>query len=129
MNNDGAFGFGHLRYQEYLCARELHLNRSIDLLPLLVTEWWRSVIVLFARLCGQIDFIINQVIGQEHTVSKYKDTLLAVIGTRPKNERRYLKSLIVEHLKLDSAAMSMAELKEFASGSDDLDLGIADLNF
>lgn len=129
MNNDGAFGFGHLRYQEYLCARELHLNRSIDLLPLLVTEWWRPVIVLFARLCGQIDFIINQVIGQEHTVSKYKDTLLAVIGTRPKNERRYLKSLIVEHLKLDSAAMSMAELKEFASGSDDLDLGIADLNF
>ncbi|WFR77125.1 NACHT domain-containing protein [Janthinobacterium rivuli] len=125
MTDEGAFGFGHLRYQEFLSAKELHNNRSIDILPLLTSSWWRPVIVLFCRLGGKVDFIINEVIGKEHTVDKYKDTLLAIIATRGKNEQRYLKGLISEHQRMDALNDNFRDLSDSSSDFDDIDsLGI-----
>lgn len=120
MTNEGGFGFGHLRYQEYLCAEELHHNRSIDLLPLLSSPWWRSVIVFFCRLHGSVEFLINDVIGKEHTVEKYFDTLMAVLATQSKDEQKRLRPLITSHQRMDILSADMRELAEYSEQDDDL---------
>jgi len=114
MTNEGGYGFGHLRYQEYLCAEELHQNRTIDLLQYLATSWWRSVIVLFCRLHGTVEFLINDVIGKEHTVEKYYDTLIAVISTLDKSDQKRMKALIASHRKMDILSIDMRELTEYS---------------
>jgi hypothetical protein len=118
MNDDGAFGFGHLRFQEYLCATELCTNRGIELMPLLSSPWWRSVVVLFGRMTDDIRYIIEDVIAQHHNVSKYRETLLAVIATRPTAQQNELTRLIDLHFAMDKVQL---DLKEFSDYEDELD--------
>lgn len=113
MTDEGDIGFGHLRFQEYLCATELCQNRGIDILPLLKNPWWRATIVLFSRLTDDIEHIINQVLERQVNISKCRDTLLAVIETRNKLERRELKLLIQRHSKLDRLAEELLEYEEY----------------
>jgi len=125
MTNDGAYGFGHLRYQEYLCAEELNKNRGAEILPLLSSEWWRSVIVLFCRLHGKVDFLVNDVIGKEHSVQKYYKTLIAAIATAPKHDQKRLKLLVDSHRKMDRLDADIREFSDFSDSRDDLNnLGI-----
>jgi len=102
MTADGDFGFGHLRYQEYLCARELCANRGIDLTPLLSSPWWKGVLVLFARMTDDVSYVITDIVTKNGAnISKYRDNLLAMIATRGKEERRNLSALIEDHARLD----------------------------
>jgi hypothetical protein len=113
MTDDGAFGFGHLRFQEYLCATELCQNRGIDILPHLASPWWRSVLVLFARLTNDIHPVFEDVISRAHNVTKYRDTLLALIETRPKNLQPELKNLIKQHARMDSMERDLKEFYDY----------------
>lgn len=117
MTDEGDMGFGHLRFQEYLCASELCQNRGIDILPLLKSQWWKSAIVLFSRLTDDIEHIINEVLERQVNISKCRDTLLAVIETRSRSERRELKRLIDRHSKLDRLAEELVEYEEYEYGS------------
>jgi hypothetical protein len=116
MTDEGDMGFGHLRFQEYLCASELCQNRGVDILPLLKSPWWKSAIVLFSRLTDDIEHIINQALEREVNISKCRDTLLAVIETRSGPERYELKRLIDRHSKLDHLAEELMEYEDYEYG-------------
>ncbi len=62
MTINGEYGFGHLRFQEYLAATELVSNRGIDVNPLMKQSWWRDTLVLFSQLTDNIEFIINSLV-------------------------------------------------------------------
>jgi hypothetical protein len=117
MTDEGDIGFGHLRFQEYLCASELCQNRGIDILPLLKSPWWKPTIVLFSLLTDDIEHIINQVLERQVNIEKCRDTLLAVIETRNNNEKRQLKRLINQHSKLDRISQELMDYddQEFES--------------
>lgn len=101
MTSDGDFGFGHLRYQEYLSAAELVANRGIDLAPLLAAPWWRSVLVLFSKMTDEITYIIEDMLYKGLNVTKCHENLTAIIATRKKSEQKQLKQIIEGHLQLD----------------------------
>lgn len=61
MSPDGKLGFGHLRYQEYLAARELIENRSVPVPEFVGVEWWSGVLLLFARMSPNIGWLVEQV--------------------------------------------------------------------
>ena len=101
MTNDGQIGFGHLRYQEYLAACELKTNRGIGIGQLMHQSWWRGVLVLFAQMTDDVEFIIDWVV-KNGKVSDVRETLEAMLAVRPMKERKELRSLISEHVKLDN---------------------------
>lgn len=101
MTSDGDFGFGHLRYQEYLSATELCANRGIDLASLLASPWWRSVLVLFSKMTDDVNYIIEDVLEKGLNVTKCRDNLLAIVATRKKSEQRQLQDIIEGHVRLD----------------------------
>ena len=101
MTADGDFGFGHLRYQEYLSAAELVANRGIDLAPLLAAPWWRSVLVLFSKMTDEIAYIIEDMLYKGLNVTKCHENLMAMIVTRKKDEQKQLKQIIDGHRELD----------------------------
>jgi hypothetical protein len=112
MTDDGMFGFGHLRYQEYLCATQLHANRGIDLEPLLVSTWWRPVIVLFARLTDDVRPIIEDIISKQHHVTKYFDTLVAVIETTSPPLKHELMTLINMNVLQDKEEFGVIDFND-----------------
>jgi hypothetical protein len=90
MTNDGQIGFGHLRYQEYLAAEEMNTNRGIDVCPLLQNPWWRGVFVLFARMCQDLDWLIDSLASRE-APKACLEGVLAMIKARPVDEREGLR--------------------------------------
>jgi hypothetical protein len=117
MTEDGEFGFDHLRYQEHLAATELSQNRGIDLRPMLTSLWWRSVLVLFARMTDEIQYIFAEVLEKESEILKYHGTLLAMASTKNSSEQRYLKGLLADHSKLDLLGSSLKEFYEYDNDS------------
>lgn len=59
MSIDGGLGFGHLRYQEHLAALELSHNRGVEVGPLVYDSWWRGVLMFFALLTDDLDFLVD----------------------------------------------------------------------
>lgn len=101
MTEDGEFGFDHLRYQEYLAATELIQNRGIALLPMLSQPWWKSVMVLFARMTDNIYHVFSEILEKDGMISKYRETLSAMAASRSPLEERTLLGLLEKHSKLD----------------------------
>jgi hypothetical protein len=112
MTADGDFGFGHLRYQEHLSAIELCSNRGIDLGPLLTSSWWRSVLVLFAKLTDSITYVVQDALEKGLNVTKCRDNLVAMLNTRDKKERIHLTKLIEDHVRLDKFDNELIDFDE-----------------
>jgi hypothetical protein len=106
MSDDGKFGFGHLRYQEHLAAKELLANRGIDVLPLLKQSWWKGVLLLFARMNSNLEWLVRAV-GDVFQISNYEVLLTEMIATRPKSEQ-----LSLEHLYKNYQLLEHGGLKE-----------------
>lgn len=100
MSEDGKFGFGHLRYQEHLAAKEIINNRSIDIKPLLKQHWWAGVMVLFARMNTNLVWLVQE-LGKEGRVALYQGVINDMISARPKQEQSNLQSLMEKYLDLD----------------------------
>jgi hypothetical protein len=100
MTDDGRIGFGHLRYQEYLVAKELIANRSLDVVQYLADDWWRGAMVLFARMSDSVQWLIERAI-ETMTVEKSARTLRAMAEVYPKDTKAEYIQLISEHLQLD----------------------------
>jgi len=103
MTNNGELGFEHLRYQEYLAARELVVNRGIPTRT--IRKWlhdasWRGALVLFSKMTDNLEFLINDVIYNDN-VSTVSDTLFAMIEVRPLKERESLREMVEKHYDLD----------------------------
>jgi hypothetical protein len=89
MNDEGHYGFGHLRFQEHLSAIELLSNRSINLLNLLPINWWQGALLLMSQMTNDVSWLIKE-LGHEVFNSKYK-FIFEIIKSRPKLEKQLLK--------------------------------------
>jgi len=109
MTEDGKFGFGHLRYQEHLAAKELVSNRGIEILPMLKQEWWYGVLILFARMNQKLLWLIKAM-GDQQECSNYQQILEAMIATRPKAEQINLEDLFKKYLILEGNGLHDTEI-------------------
>ncbi len=93
MNEDGSLGFGHLRYQEYLCAVELSQNRSADVVPLLAQSWWRDALIIFARLSSDLEWLVRSLARARGIGEAAWSTVIAMIEAGPAGKRTHLANL------------------------------------
>lgn len=100
MTYDGLIGFGHLRYQEYLCAKELCSNRGININQYIKDGWWKGALTLFSEMTDDIEPIIAGLIYKDN-LSNSSECLLSMIDSRPERERERLKNIVNKHLALD----------------------------
>jgi len=105
-NSNGEYGFGHLRFQEYLASVELSHKKSFSYSKLIKSAWWRDSIILYAQHSNDVDWIINdaQIAGY---VTKYKNLLDKVISfqtedTKEKLTTRINIALADERVEFDS---------------------------
>ena len=61
MTEDGEFGFGHLRYQEHLAAKELLSNRGIKISPFLDQSWWHGTLILFSQMNTNLIWLFPEI--------------------------------------------------------------------
>jgi len=94
MTRDGQFGFGHLRYQEYLVAEELRRNRTIEVGPLLALSWWRGPLVFLAQLIEDVEFLMKE-----------------ALETRMVTEARPTLETLAEYLSADQRGEYLGKLK------------------
>jgi len=96
----GMYGFGHLRYQEYLASEELAKNRGLDIVPLLNNDWWRGVMYLYA-FENQIDMLVEEAYKAFGYVYTCENTFRVMISARPKRERKALSEILDGFIKSD----------------------------
>ena len=101
MTYDGLIGFGHLRYQEYLCAKELCSNRGININQYIKDGWWKGVFTLFSKMTDDIEPIIASLIYKDK-LSNSSENLLSMIDSRPEKERERLMDIVNKHVALDN---------------------------
>ena len=92
MEERGKYGFGHLRFQEFLAAREMLENRSIDLLGLLERTWWRGAFILYARVSDGIAWLLKMTLESCDEDSTAIDTLRSMTLVRPEDEQSELRA-------------------------------------
>lgn len=93
MTSDGQFGFGHLRFQEYLSARELLNDRGREIISIMADPWWHDVLLFYAELASSLDWLIISVAGSE-VADKAWDTLGHMVKKRSPTEARQLRALM-----------------------------------
>lgn len=71
MTDDGKFGFGHLRFQEHLCAHEICQHRGIKIGPLLSQPWWKAALILYAQMDNDISWLITEVVENDQLSDNY----------------------------------------------------------
>lgn len=59
MTGNKNYGFGHLRFQEHLVAKEIASNRRIDYFKYTKTEWWYGPILLYLHISNDFEFFIK----------------------------------------------------------------------
>ena len=103
MTPDGNVGFGHLRHQEYLTAKELHQNRGIEIGHLLFDPWWKGVLVIYAKMTDSITDIIDWLIQYQsaNCFIKAKENFEAMLAVRPDREKQHLSEIFYKYLELD----------------------------
>jgi len=90
MTEDGKLGFGHLRYQEHLAARQIWRNRAIDIRRFLQEPWWRGVFVLLAQIWDDLGWLF-EVVASENLGKFSRETVRAMIARRPEGEQGTLR--------------------------------------
>ena len=82
---DGKYGFGHLRFQEYLASEQLVHIRDFNTPKFIKTSWWHDVYVLYSQHAHEIDWLINDATANGYT-TKVKKLLTIMISNRSKSE-------------------------------------------
>jgi hypothetical protein len=118
MTHDGKWGFGHLRYQEYLAALELRNNRSIDVIALMRQTWWRGALVLFAQMTDSLQWLVSAVVEQCLVTTVY-ETLSAMVDRGPRRERSEHRALIRQSLESDAQADDLTALLSMTEDDED----------
>lgn len=94
MTSDGKYGFGHLRYQEHLAARELAQNRALPILNLLREEWWRGALVMFAKMYeGSLVGMVRGLIERDLLEGRLA-IVRAMAEVRPPSEQQVLERML-----------------------------------
>jgi hypothetical protein len=87
MTDDGKYGFGHLRYQEFLVAREISTNRAIEIYDLLNNVWWHDSLLLFGQMNSNLYWLIDN-IGKSGRIYEGSSMLREMIYARPKYDHK-----------------------------------------
>ncbi|SDL37507.1 NACHT domain-containing protein [Maridesulfovibrio ferrireducens] len=98
MTSDGKIGFGHLRYQEYLAASELTLNRGAGIGKLMENPWWKGALVLFSQATDDISFLSGWIVNHGH-VADVLDTYNAMIDVRSEEEQNHFRGWLTSYLE------------------------------
>lgn len=59
QDESGAWGFGHLQYQEYLAAIECGENRDLRVEEMVGNNWWNEVLEMYAEIMQDVGHIIR----------------------------------------------------------------------
>jgi len=102
MTAGGELGFGHLRYQEHLAARELLLNRSIDICSLLPSPWWRGVFVLLAKMSQSMYWLFELAFNNDAFDPSY-ETMQAIVDSCPGSDQRAMQELLDREFEEDTS--------------------------
>jgi len=116
MNDYGELGFGHLRFQEFLAAKEMNLNRFVQIENYVGNPWWRGTLDLFGQLTDDLWRVI-ELIGASHVSTEVLEFCRQLIKGRSSDERMHLmyfyKQLIETHAEIRRDIMGQDELKDF----------------
>ncbi|MFA0071985.1 hypothetical protein AB4344_29650, partial [Vibrio breoganii] len=59
INPNGKYGFGHLRFQEYLASEQLVNLRKVRWDKILVSPWWHDVFLLYSQHAYEIEWLVD----------------------------------------------------------------------
>lgn len=91
MTSDGKYGFGHLRFQEHLVAREIFNNRNIEIINFINNDWWKGSLKFLILMSENVEWIIKNIGNSGKIESNFIDDLLKL---RHSIERKNLNILI-----------------------------------
>mgnify|MGYP000586332433 CR=1 FL=1 len=91
MSVNNTFGFGHLRFQEYLVAKEIKGERSVNLIEIIDNSWWEGTLLLFADMNESIDWLID-LISKSGKFSNVSE-LLVKMSNKRKDKVNLLKKI------------------------------------
>lgn len=95
-----TYSFGHLRFQEHLASCELRSNRGIDLSELVINDWWRGALCLYAQE-NEFFNLFEEVYNKYHSILNAKVTFEAMINVSPKNKRKGLWEIFEQYKTSD----------------------------
>lgn len=97
-SENGKLCFGHLRFQEYLVARRINADRTVEIEGLFSSEWWRDVLVMAARMSDNLLGLCQwtAVAGGRPAQA----TIRAMIATAPATRQRELRANILPMIGL-----------------------------
>lgn len=110
MTEDGKFGFGHLRYQEYLVACELKYNRDVQIDKQIYQDWWRGALVLFSQMADSIEFIFEW-LAYSGNYEGANETVRAMLAVRGAEERDELSKIMEANVQQDILDRIILELE------------------
>ena len=107
-----------MRYQKHLAAKELLINRNIEIGNLMKQPWWKGVLILFSQMNESLSWLVKEIASTQSTYI-YKDTLEAMISVRPIRERENLRSLMDQYIALETDDISHFDLNLNFSDEDE----------
>lgn len=94
------YSFGHFRFQEHLASVELKTNRSVDLTDLVINDWWRGVLSLYAQ-DNEFSYLFEDVFKKYSSIKKAMLTFKSMVNSSPFSGRAGLKELLGHYEKSD----------------------------
>jgi len=87
MNVYEEYGFGHLKFQEFLAATEIYHNREIDILKLLKNEYWKEVFVHLSNMYSSITWLFKYIVQTDQKRFVDNNILLHIKENRSEDEQ------------------------------------------
>ncbi|MBI5247692.1 MAG: hypothetical protein HY923_10970 [Elusimicrobia bacterium] len=110
MTSNGDFGFGHLRFQEYFAASELHSNPALDIFSIMRQSNWRGPLILLAQLAESLDWLMERT-TEALVVEDVFENLSAMIDAGPIAERARHRA-IMKHYAVDAAVLDSGDERD-----------------
>lgn len=61
VNPNGKYGFGHLRFQEFLVSEHIVKLRKLPIDKMLSSSWWHDVFLLYSQHAFEIEWLVDYV--------------------------------------------------------------------
>ncbi|WP_164967075.1 NACHT domain-containing protein, partial [Arcobacter aquimarinus] len=113
--NDSKYTFGHLRYQEYLVAKEFQNNRGREIELYITNSWWRGALILFSQLTDNINYLIEELIEKVieediEIINKYFEVIKEMIEVRPDSKEKEALYKLLNYYKIDNYKESFRKI-------------------
>lgn len=119
VNQNGTFGFGHLRFQEYLVSEQLVHVRSATYDRFIKSPWWHDSLVLYAQHAHEINWLIDYICQDADLTLNSHHLAREMISFRDVKERDMLikrleSAIVVSHEdKLDPILLDEGDYDDY----------------